>query len=54
MPGPLFTPLELPCGVVLKNRLAKAAMSDSLGDGAGRPTARQSRLYERWSQGGLG
>ena len=51
---PLFTPLELPCGAVLKNRLAKAAMSDSLGDGAGRPTARQSRLYERWAEGGLG
>ena len=49
----LFEPLELPCGVVLRNRLAKAAMSDSLGDGRGDPTASQGRLYERWAQGGL-
>ena len=35
----LFQPLELPCGVVLKNRIAKSAMSDSLGDGIGHPTA---------------
>jgi 2,4-dienoyl-CoA reductase-like NADH-dependent reductase (Old Yellow Enzyme family) len=45
-------PLELPCGVVLKNRLVKAAMSDSLGSGAGDPTDEQVRLYERWSKGG--
>ena len=48
----LAAPLELPCGVVLKNRLAKAAMSDSLGDGAGRPTDEQVELYRRWSTGG--
>lgn len=45
-------PLELPCGLVLKNRLVKAAMSDSLGDGAGNPTEQQTRLYERWAAGG--
>lgn len=44
--------LTLPCGVVLKNRLAKSPMSDSLGDGAGNPTEAQIRLYERWAQGG--
>lgn len=44
--------LELPCGVVLKNRLVKAAMSDSLGDGAGNPTDEQIELYRRWSAGG--
>lgn len=49
----LFKPLELPCGKVLKNRIAKSAMSDSLGDGRGDPTAAQIRLYERWAQGGL-
>lgn len=48
----LGAPLELPCGIVLKNRLAKAAMSDSLGDGAGRPTDAQIELYRRWSAGG--
>lgn len=49
----LFQPLELPCGVVLKNRIAKSAMSDSLGDGRGNPTELQMRLYERWARGGL-
>jgi len=45
--------LELPCGAVLKNRLAKSAMSDSLADGAGDPTETQIRLYERWAEGGV-
>ena len=49
----LEQPLSLPCGVILKNRIAKAAMSDSLGDGAGNPTTDQIRLYERWAKGGL-
>lgn len=49
----LFRPLHLPCGVILKNRIAKSAMSDSLGDGRGAPTDAQIRLYERWAQGGL-
>lgn len=48
----LNQPLELPCGVVLKNRLVKSAMSDSLGDGYGNPTVEQMRLYERWAYGG--
>ncbi|MEO0378398.1 MAG: oxidoreductase, partial [Cyanobacteria bacterium P01_A01_bin.17] len=45
--------LELPCGAVLKNRLAKSAMSDSLADGEGNPTEAQIRLYERWAEGGV-
>ncbi|MEM9503590.1 MAG: NADH:flavin oxidoreductase/NADH oxidase family protein [Cyanobacteria bacterium P01_E01_bin.43] len=49
----LQKPLELPCGVVLKNRLAKSAMSDSLADGEGNPTEAQIRLYERWAEGGV-
>ena len=44
--------LELPCGAVLKNRLAKSSMSDSLADGEGNPTQAQIRLYERWAEGG--
>lgn len=48
----LGAPLELPCGVVLENRLAKAAMSDSLGNGAGDPTDLQIELYRRWAEGG--
>ena len=51
--GILFEPLELPCGVTLKNRIAKSAMSDSLGDGTGHPTAEQIRLYQRWAAGGV-
>jgi len=49
----LFQPLELPCGVTLKNRLIKSAMSDSLGDGRGDPTPAQIRLYEKWADGGI-
>lgn len=49
----LGAPLKLPCGVVLNNRIVKAAMSDSLGDGRGNATEAQTRLYERWAQGGV-
>ncbi|GHA09074.1 NADH:flavin oxidoreductase/NADH oxidase family protein [Oceanisphaera arctica] len=49
----LGRPLELPCGVILKNRLTKSAMSDSLGDGKGNATEMQARLYERWAEGGV-
>lgn len=45
--------LRLPCGAVLKNRLVKSPMSDSLGDGQGNPTEAQIRVYERWAQGGV-
>lgn len=41
----LFEPFCLPCGVILKNRVAKSAMSDSLGDGTGHPTSEEVRLY---------
>ncbi|MDM5147703.1 NADH:flavin oxidoreductase/NADH oxidase family protein [Candidatus Persebacteraceae bacterium Df01] len=44
--------LKLPCGAIFKNRLAKSAMSDSLGNGEGDPTKAQIRLYERWAEGG--
>lgn len=49
----LFSPLTLPNGRVLKNRIIKSAMSDSLADGKGNPTLTQMRLYERWAEGGL-
>ncbi|MDE0189210.1 MAG: oxidoreductase [bacterium] len=51
-PNPLRNSLVLPCGALLKNRLAKSAMSDSLGNGEGDPTEAQVRLYERWAKGG--
>ena len=49
----LYEPLTLPCGAVLKNRIIKSAMSDSLGDGTGHPTPEQCRVYQRWAHGGL-
>jgi len=48
----LQSSLVLPCGAILKNRLAKSPMSDSLADGGGDPTEAQIRLYERWAEGG--
>ncbi len=48
----LRNPLELPCGAVLKNRIAKSPMSDSLGNGEGDSTEAQARVYERWAEGG--
>ncbi|MDT0308428.1 2,4-dienoyl-CoA reductase [Streptomyces sp. DSM 44917] len=50
----LSTPLALPCGVTLPNRLAKSAMSEQLGDAAHRPTPALARLYGRWGRGGAG
>lgn len=50
----LSEPLRLPCGQVLPNRLAKAAMTEGLGDPFNRATAKHVRLYERWARGGLG
>lgn len=50
----LSDPITLPCGSVLKNRLAKAALSENLADKYHRPTAAFSQLYEAWAQGGTG
>ncbi|MDO8214035.1 NADH:flavin oxidoreductase/NADH oxidase family protein [Conexibacter sp. CPCC 206217] len=46
--------LPLPCGATLPNRLAKAAMSEQLGDRANRPTPALEQLYGRWGRGGAG
>jgi 2,4-dienoyl-CoA reductase-like NADH-dependent reductase (Old Yellow Enzyme family) len=46
--------LTLPCGAVLANRIAKAAMSEHLGSPRQSPTRGLCRLYERWSAGGAG
>lgn len=46
--------LPLPCGAVLPNRIAKAAMSEQLGDRSNRPTRDLERLYDRWGRGGSG
>jgi 2,4-dienoyl-CoA reductase-like NADH-dependent reductase (Old Yellow Enzyme family) len=51
----LATPLALPSGATLSNRLVKAAMSETLAEpGVHGPTDALVRLYERWGRGGAG
>ncbi|MUL68194.1 NADH:flavin oxidoreductase [Mycobacterium sp. CBMA 234] len=50
----LHDPLNLPCGLVLPNRIMKAALSEGLGDKRNAPDERLERLYTAWSQGGYG
>ncbi len=50
----LDQPLTLPCGQILPNRLAKAAMTEGLADPAGHPTAELEQLYRVWGAGGAG
>lgn len=50
----LAQPLTLPCGAVLSNRIAKAAMTEGLADASGVPTPALERLYGLWSDGGAG
>ena len=52
-PG-LATPLTLPCGAVVPNRLVKAAMTEGLATMDGVPTPQLERLYGLWSDGGAG
>lgn len=52
--SPLAASLTLPCGAVLPNRLAKAAMTEGLADPRGVPTPELERLYGLWSDGGAG
>jgi len=46
--------LTLPSGLVLPNRIAKAAMTENLADADNQPTGRHERLYRRWAEGGSG
>ncbi|OWQ96699.1 NADH:flavin oxidoreductase/NADH oxidase family protein [Sphingopyxis witflariensis] len=50
----LTEPLTLPCGAILPNRIAKAAMTEGMATPDGRPTAALERLYGLWSDGGAG
>jgi 2,4-dienoyl-CoA reductase-like NADH-dependent reductase (Old Yellow Enzyme family) len=52
-PG-LASPLTLPCGAVVPNRLVKAAMTEGLATMNGVPTPELERLYGLWSDGGAG
>ncbi|OLS63717.1 NADH:flavin oxidoreductase/NADH oxidase family protein [Pseudomonas putida] len=50
----LFTPLTLPNGAVIPNRLAKAAMEENMADADHAPSAELLRLYQAWAEGGAG
>ena len=46
--------LVLPNGSVIKNRLAKSAMSEAMATTEGTPTEAFAELYGQWARGGLG
>jgi 2,4-dienoyl-CoA reductase-like NADH-dependent reductase (Old Yellow Enzyme family) len=48
------SPLALPCGVTVKNRLMKSAMSEALGTIDNHVTPGLATLYGRWAKGGIG
>lgn len=50
----LAQPLRLPNGSLLRNRLAKASMSEALGTYDNRPTLGLVTLYQRWAASGIG
>jgi 2,4-dienoyl-CoA reductase-like NADH-dependent reductase (Old Yellow Enzyme family) len=50
----LDTPLDLPCGARLSNRLCKAALTEGLADPMNRANDKLERLYRLWSEGGAG
>jgi 2,4-dienoyl-CoA reductase-like NADH-dependent reductase (Old Yellow Enzyme family) len=50
----LFTPLTLPNGAIVPNRLAKAAMEETLAEAGQLPGPAIHRLYRRWAEGGTG
>ena len=50
----IASPLTLPCGITLKNRIAKSALTEGLADGDNRATPAHQTLYRKWSEGGAG
>jgi len=50
----LFSPLTLPNGSTLPNRLAKAAMEEGMAELGQLPGPAIHRLYARWAEGGTG
>ena len=52
--NPLSQTLLLPNGSALRNRLAKASMSEALATYDNRPTPRLVELYRRWAASGIG
>lgn len=54
MPHPLFTPVNLPNGQILPNRIAKAAMEESMATAGQLPGPMLTNLYRTWARGGAG
>lgn len=52
--SPLFETLTLPNGIIIKNRLCKAAMEENLCDEGQIPGHRLNTLYRQWAEGGVG
>ncbi len=50
----LQEPLTLPCGVTIKNRIVKAAMTERLANGDQHATPELETLYDLWSSNGTG
>ncbi|RSH92592.1 hypothetical protein EHS25_008037 [Saitozyma podzolica] len=50
----IASPVTLPNGTVVPNRLVKAAMEEGIGNGGGVPDKRHRTLYKRWAEGGWG
>jgi len=50
----LFSPLRLPNGAVIPNRIAKAAMEENMADNDHGPSDGLIRLYRAWARGGAG
>lgn len=50
----IASPITLPCGATLKNRIAKAAMSENMSRDDHTPGIEFERLYGKWAEGGAG
>lgn len=50
----LFSPLSLPNGAIVPNRIAKAAMEENMADGDHTPSDELISLYRAWAKGGAG
>jgi 2,4-dienoyl-CoA reductase-like NADH-dependent reductase (Old Yellow Enzyme family) len=50
----LFSPLKLPNGTELSNRIAKAAMEENMADARHAPSDALLKLYQAWADGGAG
>ena len=50
----LANEIKLPCGVVIKNRIGKSAMSENMGSKGYKSNETLNKLYARWANGGSG